>query len=169
MSEQDAAAPPSLERIDERLRATLGEVDHRQVLAPYVRLIDCTEGAAGDAVYQWDLRFTQPNREHIEMAAVHSLEHMIAVFIRRHLPGVINFGPMGCQTGFYLTVMNYGDYDGLLDAVASTLLDCLEADEVPLANEVQCGWAANHTLEGAQEIARRVLGARDGWTRIFGD
>jgi S-ribosylhomocysteine lyase len=169
MKERERSRPSSIDPVDERLRATLGEVDHRRVLAPYVRLIACIEGSRGDKVFHWDLRFTQPNREHIEMAAVHSLEHMIATYIQRHLPGFVNFGPMGCQTGFYLTVLNYGDYDGLLDALAETLVDCLEADEVPLANEVQCGWAANHTLEGAQEIARRVLGHRQGWTEIVGE
>ena len=32
--------------------------------------------------------------------------------------------------------------------------DVLKATEVPASNEVQCGWAANHTLEGAQQLAR---------------
>jgi S-ribosylhomocysteine lyase len=156
------------EGIDERLVGTLGEVDHRKVLAPYVRLISCTEGSHGDRVWLWDLRFTQPNKEHIDMPAVHSLEHMIAVFIRRHLPSVINFGCMGCQTGFYLSAMNFGDYDKMLDVVARTLHDCLEAKEVPLANIEQCGWASNHTLEGAQKIVRNVLGHKDKWQKVFG-
>lgn len=155
------------ERLNDRLRSTLGEVDHRRVLAPYVRLISCTEGVYGDRVYQWDFRFTQPNLEHIAMPAVHSLEHMIATFLRRHLPGLINLGPMGCQTGFYLTVLGDGDYGRLLDTLALTLQDCLDATEVPLANEVQCGWAANHSLEGAQEIAERVLSSREDWTTVL--
>lgn len=153
--------------IDVRLRDTLGEVDHRRVAAPYLRLISSTQGTHGDRVWLWDVRFVQPNRDHIEMAAVHSLEHMIAVFIRDHLPGVINFGPMGCQTGFYLSVMNYGDYDGLLDVFARTLGDCLQAKEVPLANETQCGWAKNHTLEGAQAMARRILDQRAKWPQVY--
>ena len=48
------------DKMDERLVPTLGEVDHRKVLAPYVRLISCTAGTHGDHVWLWDLRFTQP-------------------------------------------------------------------------------------------------------------
>jgi len=164
----DVPKPPRVNSaIDERLIATIGEVDHRKVLAPYVRLISCTEGALGDKVWLWDLRFTQPNQDHIGMAAVHSLEHMIAVFIRRHLPGFVNFAPMGCQTGFYLSVLNFGDYDAMTEVVARTLGDCLEAKEVPLANVEQCGWAANHSLEDAQALARRVLEARAKWQKVW--
>lgn len=157
----------NLKDLDPRVVKTLGEVDHRIVDAPYVRMISVTEGAKGDRAFAWDFRFTQPNTEHINMAAVHSLEHMIAVFIRNHLPNVINFGPMGCQTGFYLTVLNYGDYDGMCKIFEATLKDCLAAKEVPLANIEQCGWAANHTLEGAQHFARRLLEKRDGWQKIY--
>jgi S-ribosylhomocysteine lyase len=155
------------EKMDPRLLATLGEQDHRKVVAPYVKLISVTEGAKGDKVWLWDLRFTQPNQVHIPMAAVHSLEHCIAVFIRKHLDGVINFGCMGCQTGFYLPVMNMGDYDKMCDAVAKTLNDILEAKEVPLANPKDCGWWENHSLSGAQEIARSVLAKRNKWTGVF--
>jgi S-ribosylhomocysteine lyase len=162
-----SANPDANSVIDARLVPTLGEVDHRRVLAPYVRLISCVEGSYGDKVWLWDLRFTQPNTDHIEMAAVHSLEHLIAVLIRRHLPGLINFGPMGCQTGFYLSVLNFGDYDALMDVIAKTLADCLDAKEVPLANIEQCGWAANHSLEGAHDLIRRVLSRRDKWQQVW--
>jgi len=153
--------------MDPRLKETLGEQDHRKVVAPYVKLISVTEGARGDRVWLWDVRLTQPNQVHMPMPAVHSLEHCIAVFIRRHLDGVINFGCMGCQTGFYLPVMNMGDYDKMLDAIERSLRDVLAAKEVPLANEEQCGWAKNHSLQGAQDIARSVLARRDKWTRVF--
>jgi S-ribosylhomocysteine lyase len=56
----------------------------------------------------------------------------------------------------------------MLDVVARTLHDCLEAKEVPLANIEQCGWASNHTLEGAQKIVRNVLGHKDKWQKVFG-
>ncbi|EUJ30928.1 S-ribosylhomocysteinase, partial [Listeria cornellensis FSL F6-0969] len=29
------------------------------------------------------------------------------------------------------------------------------ATEVPACNEVQCGWAASHSLEGAKELAKK--------------
>ena len=50
--------------------------------------------------------------------------------------------------------------------VEDTLTDITTATEVPAANEVQCGWGANHTLEGAQDAARTFLGARDEWEHV---
>ena len=32
---------------------------------------------------------------------------------------------------------------------------------------VQCGWEANHTLEGAQDVAKEFLSKRDEWSVIF--
>ena len=41
------------------------------------------------------------------------------------------------------------------------------AKEVQLANEEQGGWAKNHSLYGAQEIARGVLSKRGKWQQVF--
>ena len=51
--------------------------------------------------------------------------------------------------------------------VAATLEDVLAATEVPAANEVQCGWGANHDLAGAQEAARAMLAKREEWTEVM--
>lgn len=53
--------------------------------------------------------------------------------------------------------------------VELTMKDVLQATEVPASNPVQCGWAANHTLEGAQELAKEFLSQRDEWSIIFAD
>ena len=74
---------------------------------------------------------------------------------------------MGCQTGFYFTVINHDDYDEVLDIIEKTLKDVLQATEVPACNEVQCGWAASHSLEGVKEIARKMLAKRDEWKQVF--
>ncbi|RVZ98672.1 S-ribosylhomocysteine lyase, partial [Helicobacter pylori] len=34
------------------------------------------------------------------------------------------------------------------------------------SNEKQCGWAANHTLEGAQNLARAFLDKRAEWSEV---
>jgi S-ribosylhomocysteine lyase len=47
--------------------------------------------------------------------------------------------------------------------------DIVSATEVPAANEVQCGWGANHTLAGAQEAASVFLSARGVWSQVFAD
>ena len=149
-----------------RMNVESFNLDHRTVVAPYVRLADTKQLPAGDVIEKYDVRFTQPNVAHLEMPVVHSLEHLFAEKSRNHSERVIDFSPMGCQTGFYLILQGTWDYDDVLALVADTLADVLAADEVPAANEVQCGWGANHTLAGAQDAARAFLAERDSWSQV---
>lgn len=144
-------------------------LDHTKVKAPYVRLVDVTEGKAGDKIHKYDIRFKQPNKEHMEMAGLHSLEHLMAENIRNHLDNVLDIGPMGCQTGFYLSLLNHDNYDEVLVTLEKTLNDVIAAEEVPACNEVQCGWAANHSLSGAKEIAKAMLAHRNTWHEVFAE
>jgi S-ribosylhomocysteine lyase len=70
---------------------------------------------------------------------------------------------MGCQTGFYIITLGPVDFAGLSELLARGLESVLSAAEVPLANDRQCGWASNHTLAGAQEVAAWLLRRRAGW------
>jgi S-ribosylhomocysteine lyase len=117
-------------------------------------------------IQKYDVRFTQPNAAHLEMPTVHSLEHLFAEHSRNHSERVIDFSPMGCQTGFYLILQGEWAYDDVLGLVQDTLTDITTATEVPAANEVQCGWGANHTLDGAQDAARTFLNAREEWSQV---
>jgi S-ribosylhomocysteine lyase len=141
-------------------------LDHRTVKAPYVRLADRKVLPHGDVLVKYDIRFTQPNVAHLEMDTVHSIEHLFAEKSRNHSDKVVDFSPMGCQTGFYLILSGEWAYDDVLDLVEATLGDILEATEVPAANEVQCGWGAHHTLSGAQDAARGFLAQRDEWAQV---
>ena len=151
----------------EKMNVESFNLDHTKVKAPYIRLVGVTEGENGDKVYKYDLRFKQPNKEHMEMAGLHSIEHLMAENVRNHIDNVLDIGPMGCQTGFYFSILNNDRYEDVAQALEKTLNDVLEADEVPACNEVQCGWAANHSLEGAKEIARDMLNKKDGWHEVF--
>lgn len=142
-------------------------LDHTKVKAPYVRLASVMQGEKGDKVYKYDIRFKQPNKEKMDMAAIHSLEHLMAENIRNHEENVLDLSPMGCQTGFYLSIINDTTDEKVMDVIEKTLKDVLEADEVPASNEVQCGWAANHDLEGAKEIAKTMLEKRNEWHEVF--
>ena len=143
------------------------DLDHTKVVAPYVRLAGKKEGLRGDVVVKYDIRFKQPNQEHMDMPALHSLEHLMADRIRNHCDHVVDLSPMGCQTGFYLSVINHDDYEDILAVLEKTLRDVLTADHVPACNEVQCGWAASHSLEGAQALAQEFLNKRNEWHIIF--
>ncbi|AOA03968.1 MULTISPECIES: S-ribosylhomocysteine lyase [Carnobacterium] len=142
-------------------------LDHTKVKAPYVRLAGRKDGENGDVILKYDVRFKQPNKEHMEMKSLHSLEHLTAELIRNHADYVVDWSPMGCQTGFYLTVINHDNYDDILSVLEATMKDVLVATEVPASNEVQCGWAASHTLEGAQQLATEFLAKRDEWSEVF--
>jgi S-ribosylhomocysteine lyase len=142
-------------------------LDHTRVKAPYVRLADVKTGEHGDTIHKYDLRICQPNRDHMEMPALHSLEHLMAELSRNHSDRVVDISPMGCQTGFYVAMINHDDYPGVLALLEDTLRDVLAADEVPACSEMQCGWAASHSLEGAQAIARDLLARRDEWASVF--
>ncbi|WP_345217300.1 S-ribosylhomocysteine lyase [Georgenia halophila] len=141
-------------------------LDHRTVAAPYVRVADTKHLPGGDVLTKYDVRFCQPNVDHLEMPVVHSLEHTFAEHVRNHSDDVVDFSPMGCQTGFYLLLAGQHPQEEVLDLVERALRDVADATEVPAANETQCGWAASHTLDGTREAARAMLARRDEWATV---
>lgn len=141
-------------------------LDHTKVRAPYVRVADRKELPGGDVLIKYDVRFAQPNQQHLDMPAIHSLEHLTAELMRNHTDKLIDFSPMGCQTGFYALTLGI-EMPEFLDILEKTLSDILEAQEVPAANEVQCGWGANHSLEGAQAQARAFLAKKAEWEEVM--
>ncbi|EJP3404983.1 S-ribosylhomocysteine lyase [Listeria monocytogenes] len=153
----------------EKMNVESFNLDHTKVKAPFVRLAGTKVGVHGDEIYKYDVRFKQPNKEHMEMPALHSLEHLMAELARNHTDKLVDISPMGCQTGFYVSFINHSDYDDALEIIATTLTDVLAATEVPACNEVQCGWAASHSLEGAKALATEFLDKRDEWKNVFGE
>ena len=141
-------------------------LDHTKVKAPFVRLASKKTGKKGDVVSKFDIRFTQPNKEFMTTGAIHTLEHLVAEYIRDEIDGVIDFSPMGCRTGFYFTV--FGDVDE--DFIAEHLLNVLKKvavwdKPVPAATEKECGNYKDHDLDGAKKYAARwVQGIEsEGW------
>ncbi|MEJ5997915.1 S-ribosylhomocysteine lyase [Corynebacterium sp. H130] len=141
-------------------------LDHTKVRAPYVRVADRKELPGGDVLIKYDVRFAQPNTGHLEMPAIHSLEHLTAELMRNHTDKLIDFSPMGCQTGFYALTLGI-EMPEFLAILEKTLNDILDATEVPAANEVQCGWGANHSLADAQAAARAFLAKKAEWEEVM--
>ena len=154
-------------QIEKKMNVESFNLNHTKVKAPYVRLACVTDGDFGDKIYKYDLRVCQPNQDHMEMPSLHSLEHLMAELSRNHSDKIVDISPMGCQTGFYIALLNMGDYDEVLQLIENTLKDVLSVTEVPACNVVQCGWAASHSLEGAQQIARGLLDKRGEWPQVF--
>jgi len=153
--------------MDKKMNVESFNLDHTKVKAPFIRLAGVIKGRNGDEIYKYDLRFTQPNKEHMEMPAIHSLEHMMAEFTRNHSDKIVDISPMGCQTGYYLSVINHDNYEEIVFLVEKVLQDVLDAVEVPACNEVQCGWAASHSLEGAKKYAKKMLSKKSEWKEVF--
>lgn len=146
---------------------TVGELDHRLLKAPHVKLRSYTEGLQGDVAYCVDLRINPPNVNYLSSTEMHSFEHFLLAGFLKYMPrNFLSVGLMGCQTGYYLVLLNEGRADKICDAYESILTDVLSAEEVPYANIAQCGNYKNHSLELAQKLARRVLESRSNWRQV---
>ncbi|MBD7913760.1 S-ribosylhomocysteine lyase [Clostridium sp. Sa3CUN1] len=133
------------------------ELDHRVVKAPYIRKCCLLQGENGDKVSKFDLRFLQPNKEAFGTAAMHGLEHLLAHQLRKEINGIIDLSPMGCRTGFYLTIWGDIESSAIKNSLEKSLKDILEVNEIPAANEIQCGNYRDLSLFGAKEYAKLVL------------
>lgn len=108
----------------------------------------------------YDMRMRRPNMgDYIDNITMHSLEHMFATYVRNSEIGenVIYFGPMGCQTGFYLLVRDLSS-EKVLEAVKSTLERIISHKGEIFGNTRQeCGNYRNLNLECAQLESERYL------------
>jgi S-ribosylhomocysteine lyase len=135
-------------------------LNHNDVKAPYVRLIEKQVGPAGGAVVNYDLRLVQPNVSSIETAGIHTLEHLFASLVRDELDGIIDISPFGCRTGFH--VISWIDYTPTRVAETFTrvlrkIRDEITWEDVPATTAVECGNYKDHSLHSAKEWARLIL------------
>ncbi|MGN0106624.1 MAG: S-ribosylhomocysteine lyase, partial [Hominilimicola sp.] len=94
------------------------QVDHRKLSKGiYISRIDAD-------IVTYDLRFCKPNSgEVLDNVTMHTIEHMLATFARNSdiKNEVLYFGPMGCQTGFYLLVRDVISKEKVLETVKDIL------------------------------------------------
>ena len=113
----------------------------------------------GDScVTTYDVRLKKPNREPvIDVAAMHTLEHIIATFLRNDpdwKDEVIYWGPMGCLTGFYLILKGDRKPQDLHGLLLRAFRSVDDAQEVPGATAVNCGHYLMHNLPMAKWYAK---------------
>lgn len=141
-------------------------LDHTKVTAPFVRLAAKKVGEKGDVVSKFDIRFCQPNKEFMTTGAIHTLEHLVAEYIRDEMDGVIDFSPMGCRTGFYFTIFGDRDEEYVAGHMSSVLKKVAAWDKpVPATTEKECGNYRDHDLVGANEWAAKWVSGieKKGW------
>ncbi|MDP0381066.1 S-ribosylhomocysteine lyase [Glaesserella parasuis] len=141
------------------------KVDHTKMNAPAVRVAKTMTTPKGDTITVFDLRFVRPNIEILSPRGIHTMEHLFAGFMRDHLNSdtveIIDISPMGCRTGFYMSLIGSPSAEEVAKAWEASMRDALEKvpdkTKIPELNEFQCGSYKEHSLADAHEIARNVL------------
>ena len=133
------------------------KVDHKLMPAPAVRLAKTMHTPKGDVISVFDLRFCKPNVEILSEKGIHTLEHLFAGFMREHLNGdgveIIDISPMGCRTGFYMSLIGNPSAERVKNAWEASMQDVLNTSAIPEANPLQCVTYQMHSLEEAKGIA----------------
>lgn len=143
------------------------KVDHTKMSAPSVRVAKTMTTPKGDVITVYDLRFCRPNIDKMSSKGVHTLEHLFAGFMRDHLNGngveIIDISPMGCKTGFYMSLIGTPESSSVADAWLASMVDILTVKskkDIPELNVYQCGTYAMHSLKSAKKIAKKII--KDG-------
>jgi len=144
-------------------------VDHTIMKAPAVRIAKTMQTPSKDTITVFDLRFTAPNKDILSERGIHTLEHLYAGFMRNHLNGekveIIDISPMGCRTGFYMSLIGAPTEDQVGKAWLAAMHDVLNVQDqkqIPELNEYQCGTYEMHSLTEAKEIAQAIIDAGVG-------
>lgn len=139
-------------------------VDHTKMTAPAVRLAKGMKSPSGDSINVYDLRFCKPNLEILDERGIHTFEHLFAGFMREHLNSqnveIIDISPMGCRTGFYMSLLGTPLLKEIASAWKNSMQDILNVksqENIPELNQYQCGTYKMHSLQNAKRIAQNVL------------
>lgn len=122
----------------------------------------------GDII-TYDLRTRRPNMgDYMSNSTMHSVEHMFATIVRNSdiADDVVYFGPMGCQTGFYLVVKNQ-EPKKVFD-VTKNVLEQIIAYDGPVfgASAIECGHYENLDLEEAHVECKKYLEVLNAQTNM---
>ena len=135
-------------------RITSFSVDHNTLEAGlYVSRID------GD-ITTYDLRTRKPNNgDYMDNRTMHSVEHLFATMVRNSeiKDSVIYFGPMGCQTGFYLLTKAIPD-EKVLEITMDILGKIIAYEgEMPGNSAIECGNYKNLDIADAKIECEKYL------------
>ncbi len=112
-------------------------------------------------VTTYDVRLKRPNMEPaIDVGAMHSLEHLIATYLRNDpdwKDEVIYWGPMGCLTGFYLILKGSRAPEEIYNLILRAFRSVDDAQVVPGAAPENCGFYQMHNLDMAKWYAKEFV------------
>ena len=132
-------------------------VDHRAIV-PGIFTSRVDQVGSG-VVTTYDIRLTRPNKEPaVDIGAMHSLEHIIATFLRNDpdwKDEIIYWGPMGCLTGFYLILKGNRTPREIYGLILSAFQAVKDAQSVPGTAPENCGHYLMHNLGMAKWYAAK--------------
>lgn len=122
----------------------------------------------GDIV-TYDLRFKRPNTgDLLSNAQLHSAEHLFATLLRNseQKDAVVYFGPMGCQTGFYLLIDGSKlDHQGAIWLMRQVCdQGAIYQGKMPGKSEFECGNYRNLDVDLARELCAYYGQILKTWT-----
>ncbi len=135
-------------------------VDHTRIVPG---IFESRVDTIGEAVLTtFDIRMKKPNAEPaIAPAAMHTIEHVIATYLRNHpvwKDKLIYWGPMGCLTGFYMIVKGRPTASQMYPITLEAFRHMSEYEgEVPGATPANCGNYLMHDLPMAKWEAKRYV------------
>ena len=134
-------------------------VDHTAIV-PGI-FISREDKVGNGMVTTYDIRLKRPNREPvIDVAAMHSLEHIIATTLRNDpvwKDEIVYWGPMGCLTGFYLILKNNRSPREIYELILNSFRSVNDVTTVPGATPVNCGNYCMHNLAMAKWYAAEFV------------
>ena len=110
----------------------------------------------------FDIRMKTPNAEPaIAPAAMHTIEHVVATYLRNHpewKDKLIYWGPMGCLTGFYMIVKGRPAASEMYPIILASFEHMSGYEgQVPGATPKNCGNYLMHDLPMAKWEASRFV------------
>ena len=126
--------------------------DHTKITAPSIR--NSVSYKRGDiAVIKFDIRLVKPNTTYIDDKTMHSMEHLMATAFKKIFKDdMIDLSPMGCKTGFYLTIFACDD---MINKIKESLIISPKV-KIPKPTKYNCGSYLLHNIEGARVFLERV-------------
>ena len=150
--------------MDNITKITSFTVDHTKIVPGiYVSRID------GD-ITTYDMRTRRPNcGDYMDNVTMHSFEHMFATYVRNSpiADKVIYFGPMGCQTGFYLLTRDV-DNGTVLNVTRDVLKKIISHTGSMFGeSEIECGNYRNLSVKAAVIEAEKYLAVLEASANTF--
>ncbi|OPX27546.1 MAG: S-ribosylhomocysteine lyase [Campylobacteraceae bacterium 4484_166] len=139
-------------------------VNHIDMPAPALRVAKNIKTPKGDDITVYDMRFCKPNKTKMSTKGIHTMEHLFAGFLRDYLENdhiqIIDCSPMGCKTGFYMSMIGKTSDQNIITAWEKSMKDVIKVKskkDIPELNIYQCGSYKLHSLKQAKKIAKDIL------------